>query len=212
MLLLGLSCVMLIAVGLALGLAALATRSRGLATATAVCCAAGVPLAAVFANERSGFGYGALALLAAGVSLGVLGAARARVAAQVASSALVAAAVAATFAWRDNPWRAHDVCFEEDLPGATDRFRVFNAVSCSSGHALASPSIGADHAVLDFEDLDGDGTDELLVMESAVACGLTAGWCPCVQTVQVFRLVLAPEPHVERAGERAGRQLDAPDC
>lgn len=108
--------------------------------------------------------------------------------------------------FRHDPWARFGVCLVEDSPGATERFRTFTPVACATGAPLGEP-MGADFAVLRFEDLDRDGLDDLLVMESEVSCAWSASYCPEVQTLQSFRLVPTTPLRVEALPERSGVRL-----
>jgi hypothetical protein len=104
-----------------------------------------------------------------------------------------------------NPWSRFGVCLVEDTPGATDRFRTFTPVSCDTGVPLGDP-MGADYAIVRFDDVDGDGQDDLIVMESEFSCAWAA-YCPEVQTLRAFRLIRATPLRVEPLSERSGVRL-----
>jgi hypothetical protein len=76
-----------------------------------------------------------------------------------------------------NPFEKDDICFTEDLPGATARFTVYTPVRCSDETQRIGPPLGADYASLDFEDVDGDGTPEVLVTSSRFRCQYGMGLC-----------------------------------
>ena len=107
---------------------------------------------------------------------------------------------------RHDPWARFGVCLVEDTPGATDRFRTFTPVRCDTGAPLGEP-VGADFAIVRFEDLDRDGQEELIVMESEVSCAWSASYCPDEQTLQSFRLVRATPLRVEALPDRPGVRL-----
>ncbi len=69
-----------------------------------------------------------------------------------------------------NPFEKDDLCFTEDLPGATARYTVYTPVRCSDRNQRIGPELGADYATLDFKDLDGDGTPEVIVASSSFRC------------------------------------------
>jgi len=78
--------------------------------------------------------------------------------------------------WPTNPFRRFDICFEEDYPGATDRYTTYTPVRCSNPSARLGEPIGADYGNLSFEDVDDDGTPELVVESSRLECSF-AGYC-----------------------------------
>lgn len=69
-----------------------------------------------------------------------------------------------------NPYEAEDVCFVRDTPGATSRYVDYTFVTCSAPHVSLGPSIGADQAVLTFEDIDGDARPEAVIESSWYKC------------------------------------------
>ncbi len=56
-----------------------------------------------------------------------------------------------------NPLAEFDICFEQDFPGAGDRYTAYTPVRCSNPAARLGEPIGANYGVLRFEDVDGDG-------------------------------------------------------
>lgn len=76
-----------------------------------------------------------------------------------------------------NPFEKDDICFTEDQPGATSRFTVYTPVRCSDETQRIGPELGADYATLDFEDVDGDGTPEVVVASSRFRCQYGTGLC-----------------------------------
>ncbi len=76
-----------------------------------------------------------------------------------------------------NPFEKHDICFTEELPGATARYTVYTPVRCSDETQRIGPELGADYATLDFEDVDGDGTPEVIVASSRLRCQYGTGLC-----------------------------------
>lgn len=78
------------------------------------------------------------------------------------------------FGCTGNPFAEHDICFEVDCPGATDRFTTFTPVSCSESSTRLGDPMGADYARLKFRDADGDGAPEIVVESSAWRCSLAA--------------------------------------
>ncbi|MDP1915225.1 MAG: hypothetical protein Q8L14_03200, partial [Myxococcales bacterium] len=125
---------------------------------------------------------------------------------RLAVAVLPSLVIAIVVGVRHDPWARFGVCLVEDSPGATDRFRTFTPVACATGAPLGEP-IGADFAVLRFEDLDRDGLEDLVVMESEVSCAWSASYCPEVQTLQSFTLVHTTPLRVEALPERSGVRL-----
>ncbi|HYO67127.1 MAG TPA: hypothetical protein VEU33_13720, partial [Archangium sp.] len=76
-----------------------------------------------------------------------------------------------------NPFEKDDICFTEEQPGATTRFTVYTPVRCSDETRRIGPELGADYALLDFEDVDGDGTPEVIVASSPFRCQFGTGPC-----------------------------------
>lgn len=91
-----------------------------------------------------------------------------------------------------NPFEKDDICFTEDLPGATSRFIAYTPVRCSDETRRIGPELGADYATLDFEDVDGDGTPEVIVASSRFRCEY--GLEPCYDA---WRLVAKVCPSCE---------------
>jgi hypothetical protein len=192
------------------GSAAGLSRTRGWAAASLGLSAVGLPLGVILTRERDGLGYCALSVSCAGLLVGLMGVLAPGVGRTPRALGALSAALAVLLVLlvRHNPWSRFGVCFEEDTPGATSRFRTLVAVRCTDRRPIPGPDMGADSAIMGFEDLDGDGVPELLVMESPLECGLSAAWCPAEQTVRAFRLIREADLRVESAGEWPGiRQL-----
>ncbi len=119
---------------------------------------------------------------------------------------LLTVAMAFVAGVRRNPWSRFGVFLVEGTPGATARFRTFTPVSCDTGVPLGEP-MGADDAIVRFDDVDRDGEEDLIVMESEFSCAWAASYCPEVQTLQAFRLVKATPLRVEALSERSGVRL-----
>lgn len=64
---------------------------------------------------------------------------------------------------KDNPF--DQVEWVEDWPGATERYVTFTPILKSSKEPIG-PTVGADYAILKFEDVDGDGTKEAIIETS----------------------------------------------
>jgi hypothetical protein len=64
---------------------------------------------------------------------------------------------------RGNPF--DQVEWLEDRPGATERYVTFTPISKSNKKPIG-PTVGADYAVLTFNDLDGDGIKEAIIETS----------------------------------------------
>ncbi|MFC4309099.1 hypothetical protein ACFPN2_08415 [Steroidobacter flavus] len=69
-----------------------------------------------------------------------------------------------------NPYKADDICFTQDWPGATSRYVEYSFVTCSEPHVLLGERVGADQAVLSFSDLDRDGHPEAVIESSPYKC------------------------------------------
>lgn len=66
------------------------------------------------------------------------------------------------FTARDrNPYA--EVEWLEDWPGAGDRYRTFTPVLKVNNKIAVGPTVGADYAVLFFEDVDKDGIKEAVI-------------------------------------------------
>ncbi len=198
---------------LALGVARVIASRRSLGAAAMVSSMAGLPFGVVVLGEALHRPGALVFAVMAGVLIGVPSLAVLSLVAPSSSRLRLIAAglvpmltLLAAVGLRHNPWSRFDVCLAEDTPGATDRFRTFTPVSCRSGVPLAQP-IGADHAIIRFEDLDDDGADELLVMESEASCAWSAAYCPEAQTIQPFKLVPSTPPRLQPLGDRPGARL-----
>ena len=75
-----------------------------------------------------------------------------------------------------NPYESADICFSSDTPGATSRYVEYTFVTCSTRVPLSEP-IGADQAVLRFEDTDHDGRPEAVVESSRYKCRFGGQGC-----------------------------------
>lgn len=84
-----------------------------------------------------------------------------------------------------NPYQADNICFSEDVPGATERFVQYTAVSCSNPRRVLAEPVGADFASLSFEDIDGDGKPEAIIESSPYKCKYTGTGC-----YDAYRIVL----------------------
>ena len=62
-----------------------------------------------------------------------------------------------------NPFAKYDICFERDLPGASDRHVTYKPVSCSDPTLALGDEIGGEFATLTFSDVDENGTPEYII-------------------------------------------------
>lgn len=69
-----------------------------------------------------------------------------------------------------NPYKRDNICFVRDLPGATSRYVEYTFVTCTEPRKALAEPVGADQAVLSFEDVDGDGKPEAVVESSRYKC------------------------------------------
>ncbi len=76
-----------------------------------------------------------------------------------------------------SPYRANDICFKRDYPGATERYTAFTPTKCSQPNVSLDSAIGADHAILSFKDIDHDGQPEMIVQSSSFRCRYSS--MPC---------------------------------
>lgn len=73
----------------------------------------------------------------------------------------------AYYVYNDHAWDSpfDQVEWVENWPGATERYVTFTPILKSNKKPIG-PTVGADYAVLTFEDLDGDGTKEAIIETS----------------------------------------------
>jgi hypothetical protein len=93
-----------------------------------------------------------------------------------------------------NPFEKDDLCFREDTPGATSRFTVYIPVRCSDPTQHLGEAFGADYAELAFDDVDGDGTPELIVASSPFRCRFASGPCYDAWRITVKVCPTCPNP------------------
>jgi hypothetical protein len=84
-----------------------------------------------------------------------------------------------------NPYARENVCYRRDTPGATSRYVEYTFAACDAPHVALAEPMGADQAVLSFEDLDGDGRPEAVIESSSYKC--TYGGLGCYGA---YRIVL----------------------
>ncbi len=110
-----------------------------------------------------------LLALAVVVSLGTVAVKRKRwwlLGTQVLVAAIAVSVLAGSVLSRRNPYRDMGIEFLEDHPGATGRHVTYEPVLASDMKTAVGPTIGADHGVLSFRDLNGDGWKEVIVQSS----------------------------------------------
>jgi len=70
----------------------------------------------------------------------------------------------------EKEWKAADVCFREEITGATGRHRMVTPVRCSAPNKALGKGVDTDWAKLRFKDLNGDGRSEAIVEPNASRC------------------------------------------
>ncbi len=70
----------------------------------------------------------------------------------------------------------YDICFQENHPGAGDRFTTFTPVKCSNPTVYLGPEVGADRAELSFA-IGDNGTPEYIVQSSEFWCKFYPNGC-----------------------------------
>ena len=90
-----------------------------------------------------------------------------------------------------NPFAQYDICFERDLPGASDRHVTYQPVRCSNPTIVLEDEIGAEYATLTFSDVNGDGIPEYIISSEF--------WCkwgfePCLYPLRIVVQVKLGNP------------------
>ena len=107
----------------------------------------------------------------------------------------------------DNPYEADGICFTEAWPGATSRYVEYSFVTCSEPHVLLAEPVGADQAVLSFEDTDRDGRPEAVVESSRYKCKFGGLGCYGAERI-VLKICPTCESSVQVLSREPLRELD----
>lgn len=94
-----------------------------------------------------------------------------------------------------NPYKKYDLCFQENLPGATSRYTTYTPVRCSNTTVQLGEAIGADYGRLSFDDVDRDGQKEVIIKSSVFQCKMDYG---CLRaTKSIYKILLDPTPQFQ---------------
>jgi hypothetical protein len=85
----------------------------------------------------------------------------------------------------------YDICFKEDLPGASDRYVQYTPVRCSDKSVVLGEPVGGEYAGLEFSDTDADGVPEIVV-SSESGCR----WRFCIHPTRTVVKVKPENPPV----------------
>jgi len=108
----------------------------------------------------------------------------------------------------DNPYEADGICFTQRWPGATSRYVEYSFITCSEPHELLAAPVGADQAVLSFEDMDRDGHPEAVIESSRYKCKFGGLGCYGAERI-VLKICPACESRMQVLSRRSLPELES---